>query len=136
MPMTFQRPRLLRLNGNALTDHNRSELGVDVERIETRNRMANGTLRKYWVADKHTFTVSWTDVPKLAGQTVDGFWSGSEIKNFFHSAAGRGSFPLTVTDNKGVDTTYTVVITGFNNSIKKRWANWELWDFSLTLEEV
>lgn len=73
MAMTFARPRLLRFNTNAVTDHNRSELGIDPERIESRKRMANGTMRKYFVADKHTFTVSWNDIPHLASQTVDGF---------------------------------------------------------------
>lgn len=136
MPMTFARPALITLGTGVLTDHNRSELGINVERIETRNRMANGTLRKYWVADKHTFSVSWTDVPKIASQTVDGKWSGSEIRDFFHSPAGRGSFQLTVTDHKGVNSVYTVVITDFSHTVKKRWANWELWDFNLTLEEV
>jgi len=136
MALTFKRLRLLRLNSNAVTDHNRSEMGIDVERIETRNRMANGTMRKYYVADKRTFNVSWTDVPNVAGKTVDGFWSGREIELFYNSAAGKGSFVMGVTDNLNIEKLYTVVITGFSHSIKKRWANWELWDFSLTLEEV
>lgn len=136
MVMTFARPRLLRLGNNSLTDHNRSELGVDIERIETRQRMANGTMRKYWVADKRTFSVSWTDVPNKAIQTVDGYWSGTEINNFFNSGDGRDAFTLRITDNKGVDTTATVVITDFSYTVKKRWATWELWDFSLTMEEV
>lgn len=136
MAMTFARPALITLGTNALTDHNRSELGINVERIETRNRMANGTMRKYWVADKHTFTISWSDVPKNAVQTADGKWSGTEIRDFFNSPSGRGAFQLTVTDHKGVNRFYSVVITDFSHTVKKRWVNWELWDFSLTLEEV
>lgn len=134
MPMTFVRPRLLRFNGKAITDHNRSELGVSVERIETRNRMANGTLRKYFVADKHTFTVSWTDIPNLASQTVDGFWSGREMNNFY--LTNVGPFTLGVTGRDGVERNYTVVFTDFSYSIKKRFAQWEIWDVQATMEEV
>lgn len=136
MAMTFKRLRLLRLNRTALTDHNRSELGVSYERIETRNRMANGTMRKYHVADKRTFTVSWSDVPNVATKTVDGFWSGREIQTFFNDAAGKGVVEIGVTDNLGVEYFVNCVITDFSHSIKKRWQNWELWDFSLTLEEI
>lgn len=134
MPMTFARPRLLRFNGNAVSDHNRGELGIDVERIETKNRMANGTLRTYHVADKRTFSVSWDQIPTLASQTVDGFWGGADLENFYNNTVG--SFTLGITGRDGVEKTYTVVFTDFSRSVIKRWKTWELWNVNLTLEEV
>lgn len=134
MPMTFARPRLLRFAGNAVTDHNRSELGIDPERIEKRKRMADGTLRKYFVADKHTFSVSWTDIPNLAGQTVDGYWSGREMQNFY--LTNVTPFILGVTGRDGLETNYTVIFTDFSHTVKKRYAQWEIWDVQITLEEV
>jgi hypothetical protein len=37
---------------NKLTEHNRGALEMSTERIEETKRMANGTLRKYYIADK------------------------------------------------------------------------------------
>lgn len=45
------------------SDHNRSEISVGNQRIETRQRMVNGTMRSYHVADKITLSVSWDRLP-------------------------------------------------------------------------
>lgn len=134
MPIVFAKPRLITLNSNAVTDHNRSELQVDYERIETRQRMANGTMRKYFVADKRTFEVSWEMVPNIASQTVDGFWSGSEVENLFLTTTG--AITLGLTDRTGTTTTYSVFITDFSKTVVKRWPTYEMWNFSLTMEQV
>lgn len=133
-PLTFIRPQLLSWNGNAVTDHNRSELGVGVNRIEDSKRMANGTMRKYVIADKRTFDVSWTDLPDKDTATVDGFWGGRSIENFYNANAGQ--FTLRITNHDSTFTEYTVVFTDFNKLIKKRGESFEMWDVSLTMEEV
>jgi hypothetical protein len=46
-----------------LTDDNRSPLSVGFERIEFKDRMINGRMRSYHVADKKIFTVSWDLIP-------------------------------------------------------------------------
>jgi hypothetical protein len=46
-----------------LSDHNRGSLDFGVQRIENRQRMVNGRMRSYWVADKRTLSVSWTMLP-------------------------------------------------------------------------
>jgi hypothetical protein len=46
-----------------LSDHNRSSLEVSTERIEQRQRMANGTMRSYHIADKLTISTSWDMLP-------------------------------------------------------------------------
>ena len=134
-PLVFAKDSLLRINGNRLSDHNRSELAVSTERIEDSKRMANGTLRKYVIADKRSFTVSWADIPHTAAHTVDGFWGGEDMETFYRSPAGQGVVTLTITRGSGVTTNHSVVISSFERRIKKRGV-YEFWDVSMELEEV
>lgn len=46
-----------------LSDHNRGEISVSKQRIESRQRMINGTMRSYFSADKINITVSWEMLP-------------------------------------------------------------------------
>lgn len=46
-----------------VSDHNRSEISIDNERIETRQRMVNGNMRSYWIADKLKISTSWDRLP-------------------------------------------------------------------------
>lgn len=134
-PVKMPKDALLKLNGNRLSDHNRSELGVAYERIENSKRMANGTLRKYVVADKRTFSVSWSNLPHSAQYTVDGFWGGEEMHDFYMNEANRGLVTLTVTRGNGVTTNHSVVISSFSSQINKR-GLYEFWDVSMELEEI
>jgi hypothetical protein len=134
MALTFVRPALLAVNGTKLSDHNRSELGIDVERIETKHRMANGTMRKYVVADKRTFTVSWEQLPTITSQTVDGFMGAAALETFYNTTPG--AFTLTVANKDGSTTPYTVMFTDFTKNVVKRWATYELWNVNITMEEV
>jgi len=49
-----------------LSDHNRSEIGITTQRIESRRRTINGRMRSYHIADKLNFSVSWTNLPSRA----------------------------------------------------------------------
>lgn len=46
-----------------LSDHNRSDLDFSIDRIENRERMINGRMRSYHVADKLQLSVSWSMLP-------------------------------------------------------------------------
>lgn len=46
-----------------LSDHNRGEITFSQERIETRQRMVNGGMRSYWIADKLKISTSWQRLP-------------------------------------------------------------------------
>jgi hypothetical protein len=46
-----------------LSDHNRSEINMNTQRIEKRQRMINGTMRSYHVADKLAISTSWSMIP-------------------------------------------------------------------------
>ncbi len=45
------------------SDHNRQEISISQQRIENRQRMINGTMRSYHVADKITLSTSWQMLP-------------------------------------------------------------------------
>lgn len=49
-----------------LSDHNRGQLDLSKNRIETRKRMISGRMRSYHVADKLELSLSWTDLPSRA----------------------------------------------------------------------
>jgi hypothetical protein len=74
-----------------LTDHNRDPIDISTERIESSNRMANGSMRKYVIAQKDRISVSWKYVPSLesgTNGTVDGYRSVAWIEAFYHANAG------------------------------------------------
>lgn len=56
-----------------LSDDNRDPLKFDTERIEQRERMINGRMRSYHVADKLTLSTSWSNLPSRAYASVPAF---------------------------------------------------------------
>lgn len=91
-----------------LSDHNRSELSFSQQRIENRQRMINGTMRSYHVADKLQISWSWDMLPSRAfsidplfdqntgkptnpqatDYTVDGGAGGVDILRWYESHPG------------------------------------------------
>jgi hypothetical protein len=132
-PRVFPKNAIMEWNNNKVTDHNRSELNVSVERIENVKRMANGTMRKYVIADKRSFKVSWSDLPHLTPYTVDGFWGGRDIESFYNTTVG--SFALKITEGDGVQTIVNVMMTDFDKTITKR-GLYDFWDINVEMEEV
>ncbi len=49
-----------------LSDHSRGPLDFGVQRIENRQRMVNGRMRSYFIADKRTLSVSWDMLPSMS----------------------------------------------------------------------
>ena len=131
--VTFSKPALIKWAGTPITDHNRSALAISINRIETSQRMANGTLRKYVVGSKRSFDLSWTDIPSDSNYTVDGFWGGNDLWNFYITT--NTAFPLTITAGDGTTQIISVMFSDFSNSIKKR-GRYDFWDVSATMEEV
>jgi hypothetical protein len=56
-----------------LSDHNRGELGMTIERIEQKRRMVNGTMRSYHVADKTSISVDWEMLPSRSFKNYPNF---------------------------------------------------------------
>ncbi len=127
---------------NKVTEHNRSDLGVSIERIEQVTRTSNGTLRKNYITDKRRFSASWTMLPSYRTLTVDGAWGAEDLRSFYLSDEGKTSFRIRINLAKaGTDQTssgyeeYTVIFGGCNFSVVKRGLQ-PHWNVSIELEEV
>ena len=66
-----------------LSDDNRGPIDFSTTRIETKERMANGRMRSYHIADKLNISVSWTMLPSRAYHLTPDFNSqgASPYKN-------------------------------------------------------
>lgn len=122
-----------------VTDHNRSALSVSVERIEKKSRMANGTLRRYTVAKKRTWSCSWDMIPSKNGvigslSTVDGGMAGNDIEDFHDNT--DGAFLMQLRQGDGTVETVTVMITDFSKDTAKRGPGIDFLNISITLEEA
>lgn len=144
-------------NGNFLkvTDHGRSPLSESIERIERKARMADGTLRRYTVAKKRTWSASWTNLPSNNGsagmQTVDGGLDGRNMEWFYN--VNDGAFLMMLRSGSAINKPMPsltgktfpwsdedfyiarVMLSDFSKEIVKRGAT-DLWEVSITLEEV
>lgn len=123
-----------------ITDHNRSSLVQDYERIERKQRMADGTLRRHTVVKKRTWSTSWDNLPRTntpgAGgmTTADGGWSASQIEDF-HDLQD-GAFSMQLRHGDATIETVNVMISDYSREVAKRGPNQDLWNISITLEEV
>lgn len=136
-PITLVKPALITFDmGDGpveLTEHNRSPLAVSIERIETKQRTANGTLRKHHIADKHSFEVSWEMLPTGDTHTVDGRTGAATIWAMYNTY--QDEFTMTVVRRNGTFDTYEVHFSSGEKSIEKRWG-YEYWNVSLGMEEI
>jgi len=77
-----------------ISDHNRSALEMSTDRIEQRQRMANGTMRSYHIADKLIINTSWDMLPSR----------GFEVAPNFNQNSGKPS--ILTPENKGDEPPY------------------------------
>jgi hypothetical protein len=125
-----------------ITDHGRGPIQVSTERIENKQRMANGTLRRYTVAKKRTITASWDNLPDKPTTFLANGQPGNWIEDFHE--ANDGSFLVRLRAGSDRDTTFTgvngeiieVMITDFSKEVNKRGTAFDLWNLDITLEEV
>jgi hypothetical protein len=129
----FAKPALMQVGTLVLSDHNRSEVSIDWEIFEKRTRTANATLRKYHVAKKKGFDVSWDDIPGTDTYTVDNYAGAEDMDDYF--AANMGSLTLTMRFDHDDVQTYQVMVKSFSLTPKKR-GKYTFYDASLSLEEV
>lgn len=155
-----------------LSDDNRDPISMSPTRIEKRERMINGRMRSYHIADKLTISTNWTLLPSRSHYTnpdfnsttgksaytgnnsfeytSDGGAGGVEILDWYENH--KGSFWVFLSYDKYSnfgkdDPAYghlgqynelvEVFFSNFNYSIEKRGgSNFDLWNISVTLEEV
>lgn len=130
-----------------VSEHNRNEFSNRTLRIEQSQRMANGMLRKYVVADKQQWDLSWTMLPSFRNETVEGAWGAEDLKSFYESSEGSKSFRIKInptsfapsnvegTGALSDDYTYTVVFTSCEFTLVKRGIQ-PFWNVKLSLEQV
>lgn len=146
MSMTMPRGSILWIQYGGVyyktSEHNRSEFIISPMRIEQVKRMSNGTLRKFHIKDKKTFNVAWSMLPAYDTLTVDGGWGAEDLRTFYGSTDGKGTFKIKVNLAKnGSDQSsvgyeeYTVSITNCSFIAVKRGIQ-PHWSVSLTMEEV
>jgi hypothetical protein len=112
---------LLKFNSVAISEHNRSPLSLGYNRIEKSQRMSNGYLRKFFIADKKTLSASWSSLPSYSNYTVDGAWGALDLRSFYQSTTG--AFPVTITRSTQTGSTtetMSMVFTSFSCELTKR----------------
>ena len=127
-----------------LSEHNRSTVSMDINRIEKTQRMSNGSLRKIWIADKRDISTSWSSLPTYSTLTVDGGYGAADLRSFYLNK-GQGTFKVKISYN-AVETRDEIIVASFTSctfSISKRNIRstaasvpQEFWDVSFSLEEV
>jgi hypothetical protein len=132
-----------------LTDNNRAELSVSFERIEYKQRMINGTMRSYHVADKKNFSTSWENLPSRKTEVTEydvnsrnKFAGGQEMLKWYEDHTG--SFWMLLVYDVGTQggTTATdvektnVFFESFSYNVVKRSKDLDLWNIDLSLVEV
>lgn len=125
-----------------LTEHNRSDIGITIQRIEQSQRMANGLLRKFFVADKKEFSLSWSMLPGNRIYTVDNQWGALDLIEFYNSTEGQSTFNIrlnfaksgTSQESSGYEE-YTVSCTSFNATLVKR-GEVPFYNVSMTMVQV
>jgi hypothetical protein len=131
-----------------LTDHNRQPIDISYNLIESTDRMADGTLRKFIIAKKFVISADWVDLPTLDSNLVDysasegvyGAKGGAWIKAFYEANAFQPVYvklifaqdTIPTVDPKIPDATtyvdadsspgqvYNAFMTTFTYNIKKR----------------
>jgi len=137
--MTFPYQAILSINGNIITDHNRSTLDVSYERIENRQRSINGTMRINYITTKLKVSTSWSNVVS-SNNTVDGNKGAAYLRDLYNSSAGD---PVTValTFKSGptgstTGATASMVFSNFDYSVVQRGQTQDIVNMSVELEQV
>ena len=149
-----------------LSDDNREPLNFSDERIEKRERMINGRMRSYHIADKIKISTSWNMLPSRSHEdipnfdqatgistnksyTTDGGAGGADIQEWYNDH--KGSFWVFLAyDRKGIfrgtenpydhlrqyNQVIEMFISDFSFSVEKRGPNFDYWNVSVSLEEV
>lgn len=132
MPMSFRYPNLISLGGVQLTDEGRSPITEDRDERSVVVDLASGKKRKYIKSVKKTWSIDWEMVPMHSGQTIDGKGGRNEIRSL---AQGGSVLTFTFVDSYNALETYTVFVSGYNESMILRRAEGSRFKITLELEE-
>lgn len=137
----FNTPSAINNGRLTLTDHSRSPFSIDYDRIEKASRMADGTLRKYLVSQKRSFSCSWSMLPTIDSMVVDANANAERMKTFYEMNSG---LPMGMTlfshrnstSNNSYTEYYKVFWESFDYEIVKRYKDFDYWDISASFTEI
>lgn len=137
------------IGGGFLTDHNRGELGVTFNEVGSEVTTVDGTLRGHVIARKPEYSLTWNLVPSDAGATVDGYWGGQEMLDFYNDCLSEFTvyvYNRDYADKKWLDSypddTFIAKFSAFSYSIVKRNVRLnsttlcDFWNVSLSFKRV
>jgi|GEM_PF-1437631 hypothetical protein len=133
-----------------LSEHNRQPMSINQNRFQKVTRMSNGTLRKFFIADKREFSTSWEMLPSFSNMTVDAGYGAIDLKSYFEGTKGQGVFKLKIVYGKNQTTPFadreeifTVSFTSCSFEVIKRNVKdsssdpaQEFWNVSIAMEQV
>lgn len=130
------------INFIILTDDNRQYIDLSYDRIEKRERMINGRMRSYHVADKAKLSVNWDSIPSRAYSdfpqiapdgslynaasitkyTTDGGAGGADMKEWYDNNVGSFWVYLSYDDPNSIGT-YDKMGVYYNEPIEMYFSN-------------
>jgi len=136
-----------------LSDNNRSDLAVSFERIEHRQRMVDGTMRAYHIADKKTYSTSWKKLPSrkdyvteydVFNSNADNIGGGQQILDWYKKYPGSFWVLFVYDVDNEINKTnikynvekVNVFFESFSYNVITRGTDSDLWDVNLSLVEV
>jgi hypothetical protein len=132
-----------------ISDNNRAELSVSFERIEYKQRMINGTMRSYHVADKKNFSTSWEKLPSRKTEVTEysassKFAGGQEMLKWYEEHTGDFWMLLVYDYDSSMQKTgakknvekVNVFFNDFSYNVVDRGFDLDLWNINLSLVEV
>ena len=132
-----------------ISDNNRAELAVSFERIEYKQRMINGTMRSYHVADKKNFSTSWDKLPSRKSEVTEysassKFAGGQEMLKWYEDHTGDFWMLLVYDYDPSMQKTgvkknvekVNVFFENFSYNVVERGFDLDLWNIDLSLVEV
>ena len=130
-----------------LSDASRAPIQIDNERIEQRERMASGRMRSKYIADKHSFQLSWSYLPSRSvvgsnNVVADGYASASDLKNFYDAVTGEFNMKIYADNGSGgtlnltgMYDQYQVFFESFSSTIIKRGKDFDIFTVDVSLDE-
>jgi hypothetical protein len=133
-----------------LSEHNRQPMSIGQNRIQKATRMSNGTLRKFFIADKRELSTSWNMLPSFSNMTIDAGYGALDLKSYFEGAKGQGVFKIKIVYGKNQTSPFadreeilTVSFTSCSFEVVKRNVKdsaadpaQEFWNVSIAMEQV
>ena len=126
--------KLLTINSTEITEHNR-KITVNEEIAAQDVDLASGHRRRFYSRNKRKFDISWSYLPSLQAQTVDGRVGRDFLNNIANSSASV-AVGIELEPNGGL-TSYDCYIDSYSETLIRREYSTQCayYDVSLTLTE-